>query len=538
MARSRLGELAIESKLGDHPSQSSVWRAIHVKQKRAVAAKIFATPFGGTPEARAQFASEWKTLQALSHPAIAKCFGGGFEESDAYLAYELIEGETLAAQLARRSRLAWENVLEMAEPLVDAIEYLHGRGLIYGALQPDKVLFAGLSPVLIDVRADRVASPYRTPHPPTQAELAMLPPEVAKDPSAMSTRGDLYMLGALLYLSVTGRPPISGETIEEVSKNIASTMPPTPATIVLDCPIWLDKLIMQLLEKDPSKRPLSASGVKLALGEVRRRAMSRTGVAEHASSGFSALRVTDQDDLDTARKLLGRDDLTLDDETPIDDSAWHDQPLVLIAGLAFIGAVFAYVMWPLNENDMRGRAEKLLATKTHSSMKLAQDSFLEPMIEKFPHGKHTLWAREQIDEVEMLRAEHALEVKIKRNFPLKDEAERLYAEATRYERFGDTATALDQYRSLITLLGDNPDYRPFVNLAHRQIGLIESSDTENDEATRILQVKLEQAQELHNAGKTIAAKKIWYSVVELYGKNEKVAPLVAKAQAQLEGNGK
>ncbi len=535
MPRSRLGELAIESKLGDHPSQSSVWRAIHVKLKRAVAVKVFATPFGGTPEARAQFATEWKTLQSLSHPAIAKCYGGGFEDSDAFLAYELIEGETLAMQLSHRSRLPWENVLEMSEPLIDAIEFLHDRGIVYGALQPDKVIFSGLSPVLIDIRSDRFASPYRTSHPPTQTELAMMPPEVAKDPAAFSPRGDLYGFGALLYLSVTGRPPIIGETIEEVAENIAHSTPPTPASIVLDCPIWLDKLIMQLLEKDVSRRPLSAGSVKLALSEVRRRAMSRTGVAEHASSGFSALRVTDQGDLDAARRLLGKDDLEIDDEDPVDESAWHDKPLVLIGGLALMFAIFGYVLWPLNEDQMRARAEKLLGNRTSNSMKQAKDSFLEPMIRRFPNGDHTVWAQEQIDQVEMLGAEHALAVKIKHNLPLKDEAERLYADASRYERFGDTATALDKYRSLVTLLGDNSDYRPFVNLAHRQIGVIESNDQGDDEASRMIRAKLKQAQELHDQGKTIAAKKIWYSVVELYENNEKVAPLVVKAQQQLEG---
>ena len=98
MPRSRLGPLAIESRLGDHPSQSSVWRAIHVQQQKAIAVKVFQAPFGGTPEARAELAREWEILKKLSHPAIVRCFGGGFEETDAYLAYELIEGETLASQ--------------------------------------------------------------------------------------------------------------------------------------------------------------------------------------------------------------------------------------------------------------------------------------------------------------------------------------------------------------------------------------------------------------------------------------------------------
>ena len=166
MPRSRLGPLAIESKLGDHPSQSSVWRAIHVQRKRAVAVKIFAAPFGGTPEAREEFSNEWERLKQLQHPALVRCFGGGFEDSEAYLAHELIEGPTLSSELEQRTRLSWEAVLDLAEPLADALNYLHEREIVYGGLQPDKILFAGLSPVLIDVRIDRVHSVYRSTRPP------------------------------------------------------------------------------------------------------------------------------------------------------------------------------------------------------------------------------------------------------------------------------------------------------------------------------------------------------------------------------------
>ncbi len=155
MPRSRLGPLAIESKLGDHPSQSSVWRAIHVPLQRAVAVKVFSSPFGATPEARADFAREWERLKQIQHPAIVRCYGGGFEESDAYLAHELIEGETLSSQLDRRTRLPWESVLDIAEPMADALKYLHAQKLVYGCLRPDKIIIAGLSPVLLDVRINR-----------------------------------------------------------------------------------------------------------------------------------------------------------------------------------------------------------------------------------------------------------------------------------------------------------------------------------------------------------------------------------------------
>ena len=535
MPRSRLGPLAIEAKLGDHPSQSSVWRAIHIQMKKAVAVKVFSATFGGTPESRAKFAAEWTKLKAIVHPAIARCYGGGFEDSDAYLAYELIEGETLASELSRRTRLSWESVLDMAEPIVEALDYLHKKELVYGVLQPDKVIFAGLSPVLIDVRVDRTDTPYRTGRPPSPDEVAMLPPELIEDPIAHSHRTDLFMLGSLMYLAVTGRRPASGESIEEIAQSVTSEMPPSPASVVMDCPVWLDKLIMHLLQRDPAARPHGTAAVKLALAEVRRRSMSRAGVAEHASSGFSALSVTDQQDRDVARKLLGRDTLSFDDEAAEEPIAWHDRPIVLIGGLLMIAAIFAFVLWPLSEDTMKVRAEDLMASGTRTSMMQAKNSYLEPMVNRFPDGKHFLWAHEQIDRVEMLQAEHALEIKMKRNMPLQDEAERLYAEASQFERFGDTATALDQYRSMVTLLGDAPQYKTFVNLARRQIGRIESEGSDGDEASRIIQAKLDQAAQLQADGKVIAARKIWYSVVELYGNNDKVAPLVGRSQNSLAG---
>ncbi len=159
MPRSRLGPLAVESKLGDQPAESCVWRAVHVQFQRSIAVKMFTAPFGGTHEARADFAAEWETLETLQHPAIVRCYGGGFEQTDGYLAHELVQGETLASQLNRLGRLSWETVLDLAEPLADALEYLHGKKIVHGAIGPDKVLIAGLSPILIDVRLHRFTSP-------------------------------------------------------------------------------------------------------------------------------------------------------------------------------------------------------------------------------------------------------------------------------------------------------------------------------------------------------------------------------------------
>ncbi|TWU04557.1 serine/threonine-protein kinase [Stieleria varia] len=536
MPRSRLGPLAIESKLGDHPSTSSVWRAIHVQLKRAVAVKVFSAPFGGTPEARAQFTSEWEQLKKVQHPALARCYGGGFEDRDAYLAYELVEGETLRTQLDRLTRLSWESVLDMAEPIVDALEYLHGQGIIHGAIVPDKIVFSGLSPVLLDVRVHRFDSPFRSARPPAPSEIALTAPELVANPLTGSVSTDLYSLGAVLYLAVTGRYPIDGDTIEQVRQNLEHQVPASPASIVLDCPIWLDRLIIQMLEKSPPLRPPSASAVRLALAEVRRRAMSRSGVAEHVSSGFSPLRMTNQSEKDEARKLLGRELIDVDateKKSRTSSVDWHEQPWLLILGLALVLGVLVYIAWPPSEAGLRSQAEALIAQDTRSALADAKNKPLRLLLQRFPDGENAAWAQEQIDRIDVILFLHQLKVKIKNRLSITDQGEQLHMQAQEYAANEDYAKALDKYHSMVTVLGDDDEYRVAVNAARFQIGVIERLAAEQTDAAEIIQGKLDEAERLLAENRVIEARKIWYSLVELYGDNSNLAPLIKKAQDKL-----
>ncbi len=532
MPRSRLGPLALETKLGDYPSQSLVWRAIHIELHRAIAVKVFSVPFGGTPEGRQRFAEEWETLKRLQHPAIARCYGGGFEESDAYLAYELIEGESVAHQLERRTRLQWDSVLEIGITLTDALIFAHRLGVCHGAIGPDKVIISGLSAVLVDFRVDRAESIYRSMRPPTPAELALQAPEVIVDPKSVSPRSDIYSLGALMFLALTGRPPISGNSVQEVRAGAPVEQPPKPASFVLDGPVWGSTIIQQMLAKRPDDRPRDATALSLALAEAQRRSAGRAGVAEHVSSGFSPLQMTPQKDKDEARLLLGRE-LLEESQKSLEPTPLFERVWFLVSLLVAIVIFVAWLVWPLGELEMRARAENLIAQQTRSSLEQAKKSYLIPMLKRFPEGSQAQWASDQLDQIRMIEAEHALSVKLKRNLPLRDEGERLYAEAQRFEQFGDRATALDKYKSMETLLAGDPQYKPFVDLARRQISEIRSSHRDVGEAARMVQTKLAEADALFDAGQVVAARDIWYSVVELYRDNADLAPLVQTAQQRL-----
>ena len=265
--------------------------------------------------------------------------------------------------------------------------------------------------------------------------------------------------------------------------------------------------------------------------------MSRAGVAEHVSHGFSPLNVTDQKERDEARILLGHGALEVEDDESDVKPEWYDRAIVLVLGLILIASMITYAVWPLNETQMKSRAEELLTRDSRNALNQAKVRFLIPMLEKYPDGEHVAWVEEQLERVEMIQAEHVLKVKLKTNRPLSNEGERLYAEAYEFEKFGDVSTALDRYRSMETLLADDDTYKPFVNLARRQIASIEENGVEQGEAARIIQSKLDQAEESLQNGNSIAARKIWYSIVDLYGNNGNVAPLVSKAQKLIADNG-
>src|ERR1041385_2256054 len=119
MNESRIGPFSLEEKLGGQ--QSSVYRAIHLEQRKQVALKVFSVPFGATEHAGGEFFAEMALLRRLQHPNIVRCFGGKIEGNVGDVASELIDGESLADLLARRQRLPWDQALEIAQQVAAAL---------------------------------------------------------------------------------------------------------------------------------------------------------------------------------------------------------------------------------------------------------------------------------------------------------------------------------------------------------------------------------------------------------------------------------
>ncbi len=529
MVRSRIGPLALESPLGSRGS--SHYRAIHVQQRNQVALQLLSVPLGLTADAKKKFLEDVERLKALRHDRIVRCFGGGVDGNDAYVVYELIQGESLSERLIRLQRLPWETALQYGLQICDALQHAHNNGWIHGSLSLNKILVEpdGESLKLIGFRGEILQQLCHRPR--TIDELAYQPPEQLQIPVTPHPAIDIYAIGAVMYHCLTGQAPFAAESLEQMRYRIQNEDPPPVASIVFDCPVWLSKIVEQLLSKNPVQRPFTAAAVAMAFREAERRAMSGASVVEHAVGGFSPLQLNLN--REEAEKALGvrpkKKRKSKSEDVPL-----FERPLVLIASLVVVIGLIYYFMQPLSEEKMYQRAAKLMVNKDKLSYINARDWYLLPMLAQYPNGEHADWAKTQLDIIEMEAAEDLLERHNRFNQDPSSEGERRYAEARRYERFGDRITALERYRAIVELFKGNEEARPFVNLSLRQIATIEADPPDKAELLAFLNSKLDEADQLYISGDVVAAKKIWDSILSLYNGNAEMLSVVSRAQGQID----
>ena len=536
MDASRVGPFALEEKLG--PPASTVYRAIHLQQRKQVALKVFAVPLAANLHGRLLFGDEMVLLKRLSDPHVVRCFGGNMGEDQAFMAYEIVEGESLASLLARRQRLGWETTVEFALQICEALKAAHEIDLTHHDLTPDKILIpAGGKLKVTDFRKEREKNPLCvSSQTRSLPRVAYQSPEQIRRAENITHKADLYMLGCVMFEMLAGRPPFVGQSAEEVAEAHLTQQPPRVSTLAMDCPVWLDVLVGQLLEKDPPRRPHTVDAVILALEETMRNMASGAGVARHALSGVSALKIP-VDKREVRQLVHGRRQY---DDEPGDDTPPWERPWVLVLALigliGLLGGVLSIPFWPVSDETMIARADKLMASKDPMRWQDAKDRYLDPLLERSPNGQYADRAREHLDTLAMYQAELRLKGRLKLGRELTIEAQRLYAEARKFEEFGDQATAQDRYQGIVTLIKPEGEDRPYVLLAQREMARLKEAGTARAESRgQFVEEKLAEAQKLIADGKVVKGREILHSLRALYGDNAEMTPYMERVDELLAG---
>jgi serine/threonine-protein kinase len=262
-----LGRYRITSKLGEG-GMGSVWRAEDPALGRTVALKLLSPALWASDTARQRFVREARAASKLDHPSIATVYDVGETDGLAWIAYQFIDGETVAACIAR-GPLPLAEALALAIETAQALEHAHERGVLHRDVTAGNVMVTREGrAVLVDFG---LALPERGAHLTTTGTAlgtaGYMAPEVMRGQPA-DERSDLYGLGAVLYRMVTGRLPFEGDVPEAVIYRMLNEPVPPPSELRAELPPALERVVLRLLKREPADRYASATEVVEALREV------------------------------------------------------------------------------------------------------------------------------------------------------------------------------------------------------------------------------------------------------------------------------
>lgn len=524
MSQTRVGEFVVEERLD---GAARTYRVAHAETGRPAVIKFLSRRLANSPATRQELIREIEGLKSLTHPNLVRCFGGGRHEVDPYLVYEFVEGESINWMLRRRGRLPWELVVDYGKQIAAALHVAHEKGFTHGELTPERLILAKDGSVkIMDIRRlrgeDEHGGEWLTRR---AADLAYVAPERINNRQARSVQSDLYSLGCIMYEMLTSHPPFVGETPKEV---LAAHQKQTPGRVgaeVLDCPVWLDLLVQQMLDKDPAKRPKTAAVVYYALKETEKKMSEGGSVSAHAMSGnagFNPIKVKVDPEL---KKIVQRKKKKVREEG--EKPAFYERAWFLILCLVLVMSGITWLVWPLSEAQLFARAEKLM--KDPEQQEFARTQYLEPLIKRFPTGAHAAKAQEYLDLIETDKAAAKVRNKAKTGRTPTCEGQKLCSEAFTMEQFGDQQTALEKYKAIVELVKPEGEDAQYVKLAKRKIKELEESPLKAPPREEFLKSVLDGIESLLASGEVDKAKEKAESVISLYAGNKSLEPFVNRA---------
>ena len=250
-----------------------VYKARQMSLNRVVAVKMILGGRLAGVKAVDRFHAEAQMAASLRHPNIVAIHEIGEHEGQHYFSMDLVEGKNLA-ELVRDNPLPAARAARYVEATAQAIHYAHERGILHRDLKPSNVLVDefdqpritdfGLAKSLGgDTELTRTGQIVGTP--------SFIPPEQASAKGGKPGPGsDVYSLGALLYLLLTGRPPFAADTLEATLTQVLSAEPPAPRLLNPTVPPDLETICLKCLEKEPPRRYATARDLAEELGRFLR----------------------------------------------------------------------------------------------------------------------------------------------------------------------------------------------------------------------------------------------------------------------------
>lgn len=261
------GRYRLEGEVG-RGGMGVVYRALDTVLDRTVALKELPHHLTARSDLARRFRQEARLLARLSHPNIVQVHDLIEDGSRLWIAMEFVDGGTLADAIQRSGALEWREVRRLGSMLAAGLGFAHERGMVHRDVKPINVLLTrdGI-PKLTDFGlAKLLESSVHTQEGSVLGSARYMSPEQAGGRPA-DERSDIYSLGVTFYEMLVGRAPFEGDIASVLAQHILQPPPPLGA-LATNLPPGLEALVMQMLEKEPERRPPDLDAVAQRLASL------------------------------------------------------------------------------------------------------------------------------------------------------------------------------------------------------------------------------------------------------------------------------
>src|SRR4051794_29251110 len=254
MQLTRLGPYEIEKPLGKG-GMGSVYAATDSQTGQRVAIKALAPQLAMAEGFRERFEAEIESLKTLKHDGIVRLYGYGEQDGMLFYSMELVEGISLEDELKAGRRFNWREVTNIAVQLSLALKHAHDHGIVHRDIKPANILLTEDEHVkLADFGIARLfGTTSLTTAGGVLGTADYMSPEQAEG-RPVSARCDQYSLGGVMYALLAGRPPFRAKNLPQMLQLQRFASPEPVRRYSPDTPEQLERVIIQLLAKDPANR--------------------------------------------------------------------------------------------------------------------------------------------------------------------------------------------------------------------------------------------------------------------------------------------
>jgi serine/threonine protein kinase/HD-like signal output (HDOD) protein len=241
-----------------------VYQAEHTFIGRKAAIKVLGGDVAPGEDAVSRFVTEARAVNQIRHPNIVEVTDYGTVEGSPYIVMEYLEGETLADRIERDGLLDPEPAVHIARQVASALNAAHEKGMVHRDLKPANIFLSQHADYpdfvkVLDFGIAKLIGPRvsRGHHTKVGALLGTPPymsPEQCLGEASLDHRSDIYSLGVVIYLMLTGQLPFEDDSVGRLILSHVNVSPRSPRLLRSSLPVSLSDALMKALEKRPQDR--------------------------------------------------------------------------------------------------------------------------------------------------------------------------------------------------------------------------------------------------------------------------------------------